>query len=277
MFVSVVRTGEAGGILDESMKRLAELLERRAEIQRRVIGAFIYPIITVLVEIAVMILIIVYALPKLMTAYPNQEELPAMTRGLLAFSGWFAANWWMLVLLLIALVVAAYALSSIRSVRYGFQKSVLYLPLFGKLNRKINVARFSRTLGNLTAAGIPLIDALGITAETADNDVVETTLYRVQSSVEAGGKMEEPMRREPVFDPVVVDMVMVGDEAGALDTMLLRIADSYDAEVDHSLKTMTAVIEPLLIVMLGFVVAFLAVAVFVPYVNLVHSSKLMPE
>jgi type IV pilus assembly protein PilC len=277
MFVSVVRTGEAGGILEESMRRLADLLERRAEIRRRVIGAFIYPLITLLVEIAVMIVIVVYALPKLMAAYPNQDELPGMTRWLLAFSAWFAVNWWLVLLMVLAIFVLVFVMLRIRSTRYALQKTVLYLPLFGKVNRKINVARFSRTLGNLTAAGIPLIDALGITAETADNEVVERTLYRVQHNVETGGKMEEPMRKEPIFDPVVVDMIMVGDEAGALDTMLLKIADTYDSEVDHTLKTMTAILEPLLIVLLGVAVAFLAIAVFVPYVNMVKSSRFMPE
>lgn len=277
MFVSVVRTGEAGGILDESMRRLADLLERRAEIRRRVVGAFIYPLITLIIEIAVMIVILVYALPKLMAAYPRQEDLPAITRGLLAFSAWFIAYWWLVLLIVLGIIILFYVMMSIRSTRYMMQKTVLYLPIFGNVNRKINVARFSRTLGNLTAAGIPLIDALGITAETADNEVVEQTLYRVQRNVETGGKMEEPMRKEPVFDPVVVDMVMVGDEAGALDTMLLKIADTYDSEVDHTLKTMTAILEPLLIVLLGIAVAFLAVAVFVPYVSLVRSPLLMPE
>jgi type IV pilus assembly protein PilC len=147
----------------------------------------------------------------------------------------------------------------------------------GNLIRKINVERFARTLGNLTAAGIPLIDALGITADTADNEVVRRTLLKVRDTVEKGGKMDEPMRSAPIFDELVVDMVMVGDEAGALDTLLLKIADTYDSEVDLALKGLSSILEPLLIVLLGLAVGFLAVAVFLPYVSLVRNPALMPE
>jgi type IV pilus assembly protein PilC len=277
LFVNVVRTGEAGGILDVSLRHLADLLERNAEIKRRVVGAMIYPIIALVLEIVIIAIIMIYALPKLIAAYPKQEDLPAITRWLVNASSWFASHWLLALIVVIAIVVVFWLIRQSRGGRAVLQSIALRLPLVGNLIRKINVERFARTLGNLTAAGIPLIDALGITADTADNEVVRRTLLRVRDTVEKGGKMDEPMRSAPIFDELVVDMVMVGDEAGALDTLLLKIADTYDSEVDLALKGLSSILEPLLIVLLGLAVGFLAVAVFLPYVSLVRNPALMPE
>lgn len=277
LFVSVVRTGEAGGILDLSLRHLADLLERNAEIKRRVVGAMIYPMIALLLEIVIIALIMIYALPKLIAAYPKPEDLPAITRGLLTASQWFAANWLLVLIVVVLLIGGWWLIRRSREGRAVTQAIALKLPLIGGLIRKINVERFARTLGNLTAAGIPLIDALGITADTADNEVVRRTLMKVRDTVEKGGKMDEQMRSAPIFDELIVDMVMVGDEAGALDTMLLKIADTYDSEVDVALKGLSSILEPLLIILLGLAVGFLAVAVFLPYVSLVRNPALMPE
>lgn len=277
MFVGVVRAGEAGGILDESLRRLADLLERRAALRSRVVSALWYPAIALALEVIIIAIIVLYAMPKLLSAYPDHSQLPGPTLALLGISN-FVGTWWpLLLVLLIAVIVGiAYLLRTSKG-RSAWDRTKLYIPGVGNLSRKINVARFSRTLGNLTAAGIPLIDALDITAATADNAVVTPTLYRVRSAVERGEKMDNPMRSEPIFDDVVVDMVMVGDEAGALDTTLLKIADTYDLEVDASLRRMTAILEPLLIVLLGVSVAIIALAVFLPYFKLVNSPALMVE
>jgi type IV pilus assembly protein PilC len=277
MFIGVVRAGEAGGILDESLRRLADLLERRAALRSRVTSALWYPAIALLIEIAVICIILFIAMPKLLSAYPDHSQLPKVTLILLNFSNWMAHWWWLvLILIVVIIVLAIFALQQPRG-REAWDRTKLYLPGVGGLSRKINVARFSRTLGNLTAAGIPLIDAIGIAADTADNAVVTPTLYRVRSAVERGEKMDLPMRSEPIFDDVVVDMVMVGDEAGALDSTLLKIADTYDVEVDSSLRRMTAVLEPILIVILGLTVAFIALAVFLPYFHLVNSPVINVE
>lgn len=277
MFVGVVRAGEAGGILDESLRRLADLLERQAALRSRVISALWYPAIALIFEVVIIAIIVLYAMPKLLMAFPDHSKLPGPTLWLLGIANWFAAFWWLaLLLLVIAIIGITVALRS-HSGRTMWDKLKLRLPIAGGLSRKINVARFSRTLGNLTAAGIPLIDALGIAADTADNAVVTPTLHRVRTAVERGEKMDTPMRSEPIFDDVVVDMVMVGDEAGALDTTLLKIADTYDVEVDASLRRMTAILEPLLIICLGVTVAIIALAVFLPYFNLINSPMLMVE
>ncbi|MGI8905649.1 MAG: type II secretion system F family protein [Candidatus Sumerlaeaceae bacterium] len=277
MFVGVVRAGEAGGILDESLRRLADLLERRAALRSRVTSALWYPAIALFVEICVIFFIMFFAMPKLLSAYPDHSKLPGITLALLGFSQWFAKWWWLAILLAAAVILLImYALRQPRG-REVWDRTKLYIPGVGGLSRKINVARFSRTLGNLTAAGIPLIDAIGIAADTADNAVVTPTLYRVRSAVERGEKMDTPMRSEPIFDDVVIDMVMVGDEAGALDATLLKIADTYDVEVDSSLRRMTAILEPILIITLGLTVAFIALAVFLPYFKLISSPVFMVE
>ncbi|MBX7244386.1 MAG: type II secretion system F family protein [Candidatus Sumerlaeaceae bacterium] len=273
-FVGVVRAGEAGGILEDSLRRLADLLERRSEIRRRIISSMIYPLIALMVELIVIGIVVFYALPQLMKAYPNPDDLPALTRGLLNFSTYVTTNWMKVVIMVVGVIVVAMLYLKSSMGRRQFDWLLLRLPIFGNVVRKLNVARFSRTLGSLIASGIPLIAALRVTADTSDNDVVERTLQRVGDTVERGGKMEEPMRSEPIFDPMVVDMVMVGDEAGALDAMLLKIADTYDVEVDIKLRTLTSIIEPVLIVCLGFAVGLLALAVFQPYFNLVNSKSL---
>jgi type IV pilus assembly protein PilC len=277
LFVSVVRTGEAGGIMEQSLRHLADLLERSAEVRRRVAGAMIYPAIALVLEIIIIALIMVFALPKLVAAYPKPEDLPAITRWLMGASQWVASNWPWVVIVILALMVGWWLVRRTPGGRYATQAVALRIPLCGNLIRKINVERFARTLGNLTAAGIPLIDALGITAETADNEVVKRTLLRVRDTVEKGGKMDEPMRSAPIFDALVVDMVMVGDEAGALESMLLKIADTYDSEVDLAMKGLSSILEPMLIILLGLAVGFLAVAVFLPYVSLVRNPALMPD
>ncbi|PKO20004.1 hypothetical protein CVU37_00585 [candidate division BRC1 bacterium HGW-BRC1-1] len=274
MFIGVVRAGEAGGILDSALTRLADTLERRAEVKQRVMSALTYPAITILVEIAVIIIILVYGLPKLVAAYPNKSDLPGTTQALLNTSAWMQANWFFVVILIVIVIVGIWAIFQSIAGRYAIQRGVLSIPIVAGVNRKINVEHFARTLGGLTTAGIPLIDALTVTADSSDNEVVHRTVLDVRDTVEKGGKMEEPLRSRPVFDPLVVDMIMVGDEAGALDTMLLRIADTYESEVDNSLRTLTSIIEPLLIIMLGIAVGFIAVAVFQPYVYMVRNPAL---
>lgn len=277
MFVGVVRSGEAGGILEDSLRRLADMLERRDSIRKRVIGAMIYPIMALVVELTVIGIIVFWALPKLISAYPDQSTLPAPTKILLGVSHWGTTHAAIVLIAVAVIIVLIFLFLRTASGRGAYHRCLLHTPLVGRLVRKINVSRFARTLGSLTAAGIPLIDALAITADTADNAVVEKTLLRVRTTVEHGGKMEEPMRSEPIFDPIVVDMVMVGDEAGALDTMLLKIADSYDQEVDTTLRMLTSILEPLLICFLGITVGFIAIAVFLPYVSLVKNPAMMVE
>jgi type IV pilus assembly protein PilC len=277
MFTGVVRAGEAAGILEDSLRRLADLLERRAQIQSRVRAALAMPIMALIVEFIVIGIIVFVAMPKMLAAYPDPDKLPETTKFLLGFVHWTTNNW-VLVALMVAAAISAIILTlRLPSGRAAWQSLVLRLPVVGGISRKMNVARFSRTLGSLTAAGIPLIDAISIAADTSENLIVERVLNNTRDTVEAGGKMEESLRAEPVFDEIVVDMVAIGDEAGALDTVLLKVADTYDAEVDSVLRGLTNLLEPFLIVLLGLGVAFVAIATFEPYLRLVTSPAMIQQ
>jgi len=279
MVVGVVRAGEAGGILEESLRRLADMLERRNELRRRVISAVLYPAFALVVEVIVLCVVMFYAMPRMLKAYPESERdrLPAVTIWLMNISDFLTNNWLNALIAIVALIVVlALALRTEAGHRI-WQNILLRLPILGNVARKVNVARFARTLGSLLTAGIPLIASLRITAESSENALVEETLLKARDTVESGGKMEAPLRSKPVFEPIVVDMVMVGDEAGALDVMLTKIADTYESEVDSKLKALTSIIEPLLVAILGLAVLFVALAVFVPYFRLVSTPNLVVE
>jgi type IV pilus assembly protein PilC len=230
-----------------------------------------------IVEIIVIGVIVFVAMPKMLAAYPDPDKLPSTTKALMAFVHFVTDNWLLLAFVVGALISGIVLMLRLPAGRAAFQSAMLRVPIIGNIIRRINVARFARTLGSLTAAGIPLIDAIGIAAETSDNAVVERVLLRTRDAVEAGGKMEEPMRSEPVFDDIVVDMVAIGDEAGALDSVLLKVADTYDAEVDSTLRGLSSLLEPFLIVFLGVGVALVAVAAFQPYLRLVTSPTMMTQ
>jgi type IV pilus assembly protein PilC len=270
LFVSVAKVGEVGGILESSMKRLADILEKKAEIKKKVLSALLYPVVSLLVCITVIVLILTIAIPKFAEVYAAEDtELPGPTKVIVLISQ-FVRHYpaiYIPVIVVAIFLVLAFARTS--PGRYLLDWLKIRLPIVGAISTKINVARFSRTLGSLLTAGIPLLEGLSVTARTSENVLVAQGLNKVYQNVEHGGKMEEPMRAGAIFPPIVVDMVSIGDEAGALDTMLIKVADTYDNDVDISLKGLTSIIEPVLIIIMGCVVAFVAVSILLPYFNLV--------
>lgn len=270
LIVNITRIGEAGGILERALRRLAEIYERRADIKRKVWASLLYPIAAVTVAISVVILIFAYAIPVFQQVYEQKEgaQLPAITQQVIAMSVFVRTMWPLYVPLAIGLLVALVLWGRTPRGRRLFDGLRLRLPIMGPLNTKINVARFTRTLSSLLAAGIPLIEALGSTAQSSDNVVLAEALMKTRESVEGGGKLEESMRAAPVFPPIVVDMIAIGDEAGALDEILDRMANVYESEVDTALRGLVALIEPLLIIFLGFTVLVIAFAILLPYWNI---------
>ncbi len=271
LFVNVVKVGEVGGILESSLKRLADILEKKADIKKKIFSAVAYPVAALLMSIGIIILMLVVAIPRFEQVYKEQAaQLPGVTRIILAVSH-FVQDYPLIYvpLLVVAIVLLiAYGRTPVGRRMYDWLK--LKLPIMGPINVKINVARFTRTAGGLLAAGIPLLEVLNVAFRTAENVVVAEAIKQTHDNVERGGKMDEPLRKNPVFPPLVVDMIAIGDEAGALDMMLNKIADVYETDVDASLKGLTALIEPLLIVFLGFVVIFIALGLLLPYWNLVR-------
>lgn len=276
LFVNVAQIGEAGGILEGSMKRLAEIFESKMTIRRRILAACTYPFAAILIATIILLGIMVFAIPKFEEIYAPMKEagqLPRVTVWLLGIShvvSYLVKNHWLSCIIVIVAIVVALKLFA-RSVpgKRFFDWCRLNVPLLRGVNVKISIARTTRTLSNLVTAGVPLLEALRVTSDSSENVYVAESLGRVRDRVEGGGSLEEQMRQETrVFPPIVTDMVAIGDEAGALDTMLTRLADTYDEDVDATLRGLSAIVEPILIVLLGFVVVFIALALLWPYFRL---------
>jgi len=270
LFVNTVRIGEAGGILEGSVKRLAEIYESKASIRRRIAAACAYPFAALTVAIIILVVIMTLAVPKFQAIYQElSAELPKPTRIIVGISAFIRHQYVIYVPAIIAFLAVLYLFRRTATGKRFFDWCKLNLPLLSIVNVKIAVARTTRTLGSLVRAGIPLLEALGITADGSENVLVADAVRRVRDSVEKGNKLDEQMSREThVFPPIVVDMVAIGDEAGALDIMLAKLAEIYDEEVDSTLRGLTAVVEPVLIVLLGLIVVFIALGLLLPYFHL---------
>jgi type IV pilus assembly protein PilC len=270
LFVNVARIGEAGGILESSLKRLAEVLESKASIRRRIIAACAYPFAAITVAIVILTIVMTVAIPKFQAVYSELAvELPKATRMIIAVSEFIRGAYVLYIPAIIAIVAVLYLFRRTAAGKRFFDGCRLRVPLLANVNVKIAIARATRTLGSLVSAGIPLLEALRTLVQSSENVLVAEAVQRVHDTVEKGGKLEDQLRKENrVFPPLVVDMIAIGDEAGALDIMLNKLADTYDEEVESVLRGLTAIIEPILIVLLGFVVVFIALALLLPYFHL---------
>lgn len=271
LVVSIVRVGEVGGILEGSLQRLADIMETKARIRRKIRSASMYPAVTLTVALAVVVLIMVKAVPMFAGMYTQAEaELPGPTQFILTLSNVLTSYLWLWVLCFVGAVAGYLYFISTPPGREFLSRASFSIPGLRTIARQIAVARFSRTLGSLLAAGIPLSESLTIAADTNENNVIRRVLTKVQGSVEEGNKMGPQLASARVFPNLVVDMISIGEETGTLDRMLEKIADIYDDEVESSLNGIASIIEPVLIVLLGGVVIFIALAVLLPYFNLVH-------
>lgn len=268
----IVRVGESGGILEASLVRLAQIMESKADISRKIRAAMMYPTVAVVVAFSVVALIMIKAIPVFAEVYGDVENLPRPTQFIIQTSenlrhGFlFPGDW---IIAIVALIVGSQWFRWTEPGKRTLSFVSLKSPIVGRIAKKIGAARFSRTLGGLVSAGIPLIESLAITADTSENVLVSEALRSVSEGVEQGEKMAPALARAKIFPPLVVDMVSIGEETGTLDTMLERIADVYDADVDSTLSGLSSIIEPILIVFLGGTVIFIALAVMLPYFNLV--------
>ncbi|MCE5230176.1 type II secretion system F family protein [bacterium] len=266
LVVSIVRIGEVGGILEESLRRLADIMESKARIRRMAWSAAMYPIVAICVAIMVVMVVMVKAIPTFAEVYKNANvDLPTPTRVIIAMSDFLVVAWPFVIVGLIAAVIALSLWGRTSSGRRFYSWIGLRIPIMSAINRKIAVARSCRTLGGLVSAGIPLTDGIKITGDSSENLLVADAWYEVHDEVERGGRMNEPLAQARIFPPVVVDMIAIGEETGTLDTMLNKIADTYDTEVQSTLAGLASIIEPLLIILLGGVVIFIATAVLLPY------------
>ena len=265
LYLNMVRAGEAGGLLDEILERLAAFAEKAEAIRSKIFGALAYPIFVSVFAFFVVIAVIVFIVPRFQEVFEQLgATMPGPTQFLINTADFLKAKWW--VCLLIAGVVLGGLALAMRA--YAFRRFVhkiqLKMPLFGNLFYKTIVARFSRTLGTLLASGVPVLDAIGIVRDSVRNLVVTEALDDVHRNVRQGEPMTRPLAESGVFDDIVVNMVDVGEESGNVDQMLVKVADAYEREVDDAVDTLFKIIEPLLLLVLAFVVGGIVISLFLP-------------
>jgi len=276
LYVNMVAAGETGGVLDVILQRLADFMEKAQKLKRRIIGAMIYPIVVIMFAGGIVTGIMVKVIPKFKEIFNDfGTELPGVTVILIKTSDWFVHGkppGWAVVMLGPVAVYLLFKLNrSSNGGRYVSDVIFLKLPLFGSLVQKSAVARFTRTLGTLISAGVPILEAINITKETSGNEVYARAMKTVHDSIREGETFANPLRAAKVCDGIVVNMIDVGEETGELDKMLLRVADNYDEEIDVAVASLVSLLEPIMVVLLGGIVGFIVIALFMPLVKLIDS------
>ena len=276
LYTNMVKAGEAGGVLDVILARLSSFMEKAQRLKGRIKGAMIYPSVVFTVTIAILMLIMIFVVPKFEQVFqqlPGVGELPALTQALQGFSKFLVARWWAVIGIILFIVFVFKAIGRTKKGRRFYDRMKLGLPVIGPLVKKVVVARFSRTFGTLIASGVPILEALDICRDTAGNVIMEESLQSVRESISEGGTIAEPLGESGIVDDIVVNMIDVGEETGELDKMLIRIADNYDDEVDIAVNSLTSIIEPVLIIFLGAAVFLIVLGLFLPLLKLIESIE----
>jgi type IV pilus assembly protein PilC len=272
LYTNMVAAGEAGGILDTILLRLAVFLEKAESLKRKIKGAMIYPSVIFAVAISAIIVLLVFVIPTFQELFASVNmALPAPTQFVIFLSETLQARWWVL---LLAVVMGAVALRQYYKTSNGelvLDRLLLNSPIIGSIQRKSAIARFTRTLGTLVASGVSILDGLEITAKTAGNRVLHDAIMASRSSIAGGETISEPLRKSGVFPPMVVSMINVGEQTGGLDEMLTKIADFYDDEVDAAVAALLSALEPVMIVFLGVIVGGMIVSMYLPIFDLMNA------
>ncbi len=273
LYVNMINAGEAGGVLDLILARLADFMEKAARLKKKVIGAMIYPAVVISIAVAIVSMIMIFVIPKFEQIFKDfGTKLPAITQVLLDVSRWFA-NWgWAYVLASPIIFVLVWRLIRMsEGGKYATDAIKLKIPILGNILGKTAIARFTRTLGTLISAGVPILDAINITKETCGNEVYSRALGKVHDAIREGESMADPLRATKVCDAIVVNMVDVGEETGALDKMLIKVADNYDSDIDVLVSSLISILEPVMVVILGVIVGFIVIALFAPMITLISA------
>ena len=275
LYVNMVAAGEAGGILDTILNRLAQYIEKAMKLKKKVKGALVYPAVVTSIAVLVIAVIMIFVVPTFSKMFVTLGgTLPLPTRIIINMSDFIAGFGGLITLMIIiGLVVFVSQVRRTEKGQFTIDRILLRLPIFGPLLNKVSVAKFTRTLGTLVSSGVPILDGLEITAKTSGNKVVEYAIMDVRKGVVGGKTLAEPITKAKVFPPMVTHMIAVGESTGALDAMLSKIADFYDDEVDATVSNLTAMMEPLLMVFLGTTVGFIVVAMYLPIFKLITLIK----
>ena len=276
LFVSMVKAGEIGGLLDLVLARLAEFQEKAQKLKNKIVAAMVYPSIVLLLAAGILVFLLLCIVPRFATIFHDMlgdKPLPVITLFVIDSSDFIQQHWIELLGALAVLAVAYRIMTRTRRGRLTMDHVKLHAPLFGDLVRKALISRFSRTLGTLVSSGVPILQALEITRETAGNSIMAREILKVHDSVKEGETIVQPMEASRAFPPMVVSMIDVGEETGQLPEMLLRVADVYDDEVDNCVAALTSLLEPVMIVILALVVGGIVIALFMPLISIISGLQ----
>jgi general secretion pathway protein F len=274
LYVNLVRAGEASGALDVVLGRLADYLENQVRTRNKVLGIVLYPLIVMFVALIVIIALVTFVLPQLSALLEGLgTELPWMTRWIINGSEFLTAYWWLLLAIAVAAFVTFGSVARTERGRYAIDGFKLRAPFFGKLNRTVAIARWARTLATLLAGGIPIVRALETAGRVAGNVVIADAIDRAKESITGGATIAAPLRASGEFPPLVTHMVAVGERSGELEAMLGKVADTYDEQVETAVARATAVLQPVLILLLVAMVAFIILAVLLPLMDITKAIQ----
>ena len=269
LYVNLVAAGEVGGILDTILNRLAAYIEKAMKLKKQVKGAMVYPATIMSIAVIVVGVILVFVIPTFAKMFADfGGELPAPTRFVIGLSNFFKKYIIVMIAVIFGIQYGIKKYYATSNGRKNIDRTLLKAPIVGPLIRKVAVAKFTRTLGTMISSGVPIMDGLEIVAKTAGNKIVEEAIYNVRQAISEGKTIAEPLAECGVFPPMVVQMISVGEATGAMDTMLNKIADFYDDEVDDAVSALTSMMEPLLMVVLGTTVGGLVIAMYLPIFKL---------
>jgi type IV pilus assembly protein PilC len=272
LYVNMVKAGELGGVLELVLVRLAEYSEKAQKLKNKIVAAMVYPIIVMFIAVVIVIFLMMVIVPKFEKIFAEMlgdKPLPAITRFVIGFSRGIQANWLVYLITFSVLFVGWKVFSATKGGRKMIDRIKLKMPLFGPIQLKSAVSRFARTLGTLVTSGVPILQALGITRETAGNVIIAEAVDKVHEAVREGESIVAPLEASRVFPAMVISMVDVGEETGQLPDMLLKIADVYDDEVDNAVDAMTSMLEPIMIVLLAVIVGTIVIALFMPMISII--------
>jgi len=276
LFIGLIKAGEVGGVLEEALQRLSQFLEKDVELRRKVKSAMTYPVLVLIMSTGIVTFLVSWFVPQwadiLKDLGLKSDDLPAPTKFLIDLSNVIKHQAYIVVIAVAILVFSYRIFVSTRFGRRVADRVRLKIPIFGKLHHKVCMARFSRTMGTLLTSGVPILQAIETVAGTVGNMIMSDALMEARARIREGDRIGDPLEQSRLFPPMVVHMIGVGEESGSLDFMLQKIADFYEAEVEAQLASLTAALEPIMIVGLGFIVGFIVVAMFLPLVDVI--SKL---
>jgi len=274
LFIGLVRAGEIGGVLEESLQRLAHFLEKDVELRRKIKSAMTYPVLVFIMAFGITFFLVYWFVPQwskiLLDLGLKEDDIPAPTMFLINLAHTLETRWLVMVITLVAVIIAFKLFVSTRFGRRVTDRVKLKVPVFGKLHHKICMARFSRTMGTLLTSGVPILQAMETVAGTVGNTIMADAVMEARARIREGDRIGEPLEQSRLFPPMVVHMIGVGEESGSLDFMLQKIADFYESEVEATLASLTAALEPIMIVSLGFIVGFIVISMFLPLVRVIE-------